>query len=61
MPKTEMPPYKQFAWVQDKYGVSFQLAQEPPTKETEASFVCVISLWERDRIHNEFVVPTRQD
>lgn len=32
MPKTEMPPYKQFAWVQDKYGVSFQLAQEPPTK-----------------------------
>ena len=60
MPKTEMPPYKQFAWVQDKYGVSFQLAQEPPTK-TEASFVCVISLWERDRIHNEFVVPTRQD
>ena len=47
MPKTEMPPYKQFAWVQDKYGVSFQLAQEPPTKETEASFVCVISLWER--------------
>lgn len=32
MPKTEMPPYKQFAWVQDKYGVSFQLAQESPTK-----------------------------
>ncbi|MDU6091517.1 MAG: VOC family protein [Staphylococcus lugdunensis] len=32
MPKTEMPPYKQFAWVQDKHGVSFQLAQEPPTK-----------------------------
>lgn len=32
MPKTEMPPYKQFAWVQDKYGVSFQLAQEPTTK-----------------------------
>ena len=32
MPKTEMPPYNQFAWVQDKYGVSFQLAQEPPTK-----------------------------
>ena len=32
MPKTEMPPYKQFAWVQDKYGVSFQLAQEPPPK-----------------------------
>ncbi|MBO1199292.1 VOC family protein [Staphylococcus simiae] len=26
MPKTEMPPYREFAWVQDKFGVSFQLA-----------------------------------
>ncbi|MBD4594890.1 VOC family protein, partial [Xanthomonas citri pv. citri] len=21
-----MPPYREFAWVQDKFGVSFQLA-----------------------------------
>ena len=26
MPKTEMPPFREFAWVQDKFGVSFQLA-----------------------------------
>ncbi|EOD8576581.1 VOC family protein [Staphylococcus aureus] len=26
MPKTNMPPYREFAWVQDKFGVSFQLA-----------------------------------
>lgn len=26
MSKTEMPPYREFAWVQDKFGVSFQLA-----------------------------------
>ncbi|MTV20692.1 VOC family protein [Staphylococcus delphini] len=27
MPKTEMPPqFREFAWVQDKYGVNFQLA-----------------------------------
>lgn len=26
MPKTEMAPYREFAWVQDKFGVSFQLA-----------------------------------
>lgn len=26
MPKTEMPPqFREFAWVQDKYGVNFQL------------------------------------
>ena len=23
MPKTEMPPFREFAWVQDKFGVSF--------------------------------------
>ena len=22
MPKTEMPPFREFAWVQDKFGVS---------------------------------------
>ena len=26
MPKTSMPPFREFAWVQDKFGVSFQLA-----------------------------------
>lgn len=26
MPMTEMPPFKAFAWIQDKYGVNFQLA-----------------------------------
>ncbi|WP_430733323.1 VOC family protein [Enterobacter hormaechei] len=26
MPKTNMPPYREVAWVQDKFGVSFQLA-----------------------------------
>ncbi|WP_210618213.1 VOC family protein [Mammaliicoccus lentus] len=27
MPKTEIPPtFREFAWVQDKYGVNFQLA-----------------------------------
>lgn len=27
MPKTEMPPtFREFAWVQDKFGVNFQLA-----------------------------------
>lgn len=26
MPKTPMPPFREFAWVQDKFGVSFQLA-----------------------------------
>ncbi|MFC0136896.1 3-demethylubiquinone-9 3-methyltransferase [Staphylococcus petrasii] len=26
MPKTAMPPFREFAWVQDKFGVSFQLA-----------------------------------
>ncbi|UXR77583.1 MULTISPECIES: VOC family protein [unclassified Staphylococcus] len=27
MPKTSMPPqYREFAWVQDKFGVNFQLA-----------------------------------
>ena len=23
MPKTAMPPFREFAWVQDKFGVSF--------------------------------------
>lgn len=26
MPKTEMPPFREFAWIQDKFGVNFQLA-----------------------------------
>ncbi|MBI5972279.1 VOC family protein [Staphylococcus caledonicus] len=26
MPKTSMSPFREFAWVQDKFGVSFQLA-----------------------------------
>uniref|UniRef100_UPI002109A2EA VOC family protein n=1 Tax=Staphylococcus aureus TaxID=1280 RepID=UPI002109A2EA len=26
MPKKNMPPYRAIAWVQDKFGVSFQLA-----------------------------------
>ena len=25
MPKTSMPPFREFAWVQDKFGVSFNL------------------------------------
>lgn len=33
MPKTEMQPqYREFAWVQDKFGVNFQLAL-PETKK----------------------------
>lgn len=33
MPKTEMPPqYREFAWVQDKYGVNFQLALPESSK-----------------------------
>ena len=26
MPKTEMPPFREFAWVQDRFGVNWQLA-----------------------------------
>lgn len=26
MPKTTMPPFREFAWVQDQFGVNFQLA-----------------------------------
>ena len=26
MPKTSMPPFREFAWVQDQFGVNFQLA-----------------------------------
>ncbi|MDG0819889.1 VOC family protein [Staphylococcus equorum] len=26
MPKTQMPPFREFAWIQDKFGVNFQLA-----------------------------------
>src|SRR5699024_1939242 len=26
MPKTEMPPFREFAWIQDRFGVNFQLA-----------------------------------
>lgn len=33
MPKTEMPPqYRGFAWVQDKFGVNFQLALPESTR-----------------------------
>ncbi len=33
MPKTEMPPqYREFAWVQDKFGVNFQLALPESTR-----------------------------
>jgi len=26
MPRTEMPPFREFTWIIDKYGVNFQLA-----------------------------------
>ena len=26
MPKTSMPPFREFAWIQDQFGVNFQLA-----------------------------------
>ncbi len=33
MPKTEMPPqYREFAWVQDKFGVNFQLVLPESTR-----------------------------